>query len=170
MYFSGKDINSIVIKEPEKKNIEVNPSLFIRLHDLHDDKEHSPGVLLDIPLLRIQNYEDKERSILSLVSQNDVSVFSGSMPFMPAFVYITNAMMSAKLRELSTHEFKSNYIAPLDSSIKELKHNFLPSLNSYFYSPQGYTWNDKDDIKQYFYGNIAGTIDRLYYAIYGHYH
>lgn len=135
MCFSGKDINSIIFKESGKKEIQVNPTLFIRLQDLQDDKEQSLRVLLDIPLLRIQNYEDKERSILrSLVSQNDASVFSGTMPVMPALVYITNAMMSAELRESSTQDFKSNYLSPLDNSIKESEHNFLPSLNSYFYS------------------------------------
>ncbi|CUM53663.1 unnamed protein product [Debaryomyces tyrocola] len=173
MYFSGKDINSIIVKKPEGKEIEINRNLFDNLYHL-GDKEQCLRVLLDTPLLKFEKYKDKKRRVLrNLVSEddedNDGPMYSGRMPFMPAYVYITNLVMRAKFREISILEFKTNYLAPLDSSIKESKRNLFPSLEEHFRSPWGNTWNTKHYIKQHFDGNIVSTIERLYHAINGYY-
>lgn len=85
MYFSGKDINSIIVKKPEGKEIEINRNLFDNLYHL-GDKEQCLRVLLDTPLLKFEKYKDKERGVLrNLVSEddedNDGPMYSGRMPF-----------------------------------------------------------------------------------------
>lgn len=159
MYFSGKDIKAIIVEEPSREAIKINPTLF---NSLRDNNEQSTRILLDIPLLKIRDYRGKTKQVMkSLVPQSDADVFAGDMPFMSALVYITNAMMNAKFTGLSIDEFKTNYLSPFDKTIKESKIQYLPCLNPVFPYPLAYDWDDEFDIHQYFRQDISGSIERI---------
>ena len=73
------------------------------------------------PLLKIRDLN--EHKVLPapkrIIDKFSASVSVGSTPDLPALYYITNAMVAAEFREINSNEFKINFLAPLDTAIRE---------------------------------------------------
>lgn len=125
MYFSGEESNVMTYDDPENECIRVNPSLYDRVQN---NDEQNARVFLDTHLLRIRSYGSLENlGSKRLVSKSDASVSLGTIPFMPALVYITGALMEADFREMTSDEFKESYLAPFDNAIR----NQVLAMTSY---------------------------------------
>ncbi|CUM56002.1 unnamed protein product [Debaryomyces tyrocola] len=122
MYFSGEDSNNITYDDPVNKCIRINPSLYARVHD---DNEQNIRVFLDTHLLKITNIQHNQKlpTLEHIVSKHNASISTGSTTVLLALNYVTNAMMAAEFREISSDEFKNTYLAPLDKVIKKANFN-----------------------------------------------
>ncbi|CUM57426.1 unnamed protein product [Debaryomyces tyrocola] len=72
-------------------------------------------------------------------------------------VYITDALMTADFREMSSDEFKERYLAPLDTTIRESSIKIQLLLDEYAY-PLGDACHAESAIQEYFNWRIAPTI------------
>ena len=54
-----------------------------------------------------------------MIHKFSASVSVGNTPDLAALYYITNMMVTAEFREISSNEFKNNFLAPLDIAIRE---------------------------------------------------
>lgn len=95
------------------------------------------------------------------MSKNKASVDIGHMPFMPILVYTSRALITADLKEVSSHDFKDRYLVPLDNHISESNISGQLLTEDYRYT-LGDAMNREHYIEQNFDREIAGTIDRLY--------
>ena len=168
MYFSGEDSNNITYDDPSNRCIRINPSLYARVQD---DNEQNMRVFLDTHLLKIRNipHNQKLPTLEHIVSKHNASVSTGSTTVMLALNYVTNAMMTAEFREISSDEFKNTYLAPLDMVIKDSCIREELSSMRYAY-PLGDARHVEDDIQLYFSHQIEDTTARLYRDILDEYH
>ncbi|MDN6749727.1 MAG: DUF3698 domain-containing protein [Staphylococcus equorum] len=164
MYFSGEESKEITYDDPDNQCIRVNAELYSRVQI---DNEQNTRVFLDTHLLRIRDDEaEQESSSVRIVAKSDASISVGAMPLMSLVVYITDALMTAEFREMSSDGFKKNYLAPLDNSLKERDIGDDLLSKKYVY-PFGDASHVEDHIQQYFNEEIAGTIKRLYRDVSG---
>ncbi|CAG89920.2 DEHA2F26576p [Debaryomyces hansenii CBS767] len=166
MYFSGEDSNNITFDEPTRNCIEVDPMLFTRVQN---DEEQNVRVFLDTHLLKIRSRRGLgERAPGKLVSKSHASINVGLVPDILALAYITDAMVNAEFREMSSEEFKSSYLAPLETTIRESKFAIRPLAVQYTY-PSGNSRNVGHHIQKYF-NEICRPIENLYQDICCRYH
>ena len=168
MYFSGEDSNNITYHDPANKCIRINPSLYARVQD---DNEQNIRVFLDTHLLKIRNISHNQKlpTLEHIISKHNASVSTGSTTVMLALNYVTKAMMTAEFREISSDEFKSTYMAPLDKVIKNSNLSEDLLLKRYTY-PLGDATHVEDDIQIYFDEEIARSMKRFYRDILDDYH
>ena len=159
MYFSGEDSNDITFDEPARNRLVLDPTLFARVQN---DEEQNVRVFLDTHLLRIRSRGDLvEHPPKKFVSKNHVSVSVGMAPDLSALGYITDAMINAEFREMSSEEFKNSYLGPLETGIRGQNFSIWPLLRSYRY-PLGNPQHVEQNIQYYFNGTICVPINDLY--------
>ena len=159
MYFSGVDSKAIAIDDPNGRCIRLNAELYDRVQN---NNEQNTRVFLDTHLLRIRDDDDAEESFSDrIVPKSDASISVGAMPLMPILIYITDILMKAEFREMSSVEFKESYLAPLDDALKEtnITDEFLSKKYNY---PLGDAIHVEDHIQRYFSRQIEDTTDSLY--------
>jgi hypothetical protein len=156
MYFSGVDSSAITIDDPNSGCIRINAELYARVRN---NNEQNTRVFLDTHLLRIRSNEQKPSS-QRLISKSNASVLLERMPLTSVVVYITNALMKAEFREMSSDLFNERYFVPLDNAIRELSIQRRPLLDEYVY-PSGDAMYKVHDIQDYF-SEIAIPIRLLY--------
>ena len=123
MYFSGEDSNDITFDEPARNRLVLDPTLFARVQN---DEEQNVRVFLDTHLLRIRSRGGLvENSPKKFVSKNHASIGVGVAPDLSALAYITDAMINAEFREMSSKEFKNSYLAPLETGIRGQKFSYM---------------------------------------------
>ena len=126
------------------------------------DYEQNARVFLDIPLLKIRGLDQPK--VLSapehIIHKFSAPVSVGSTPDLPALYYITNAMVAAEFREISSDEFKTNFLAPLDTAIRES--NICDIFSSHMYAYPVAESNNEEWIQKYFNGRILTPIETLY--------
>ncbi|CUM55537.1 unnamed protein product [Debaryomyces tyrocola] len=167
MYFSGEDSNDITFDEPTRNRLVVDPTLFA---GVQNDEEQNVRVFLDTHLLKIRRRGDLvEHSPDKFVSKNHASIGVGVEPDLSALAYITDAMINAEFREMSSEEFKSSYLAPLENGIRGQNFSIWPLLRSYPY-PLGNPQRVENHIQDYFSETIRGPIKDLYRDICGVHH
>lgn len=166
MYFSGEDNNDITFDEPTMDRLVVDPTLFARVQN---DEEQNVRVFLDTYLLKIRSIGDLvEHAPEKFVSKNHASVSVGMAPDLSALAYITGAMVNAEFREMSNEEFKSSYLAPLETTIRELKLRIRLLAVQYIY-PLGNPQHVENHIQEYC-NTISWPIQDLYRNICGPHH
>ncbi|CUM52899.1 unnamed protein product [Debaryomyces tyrocola] len=167
MYFSGEDSNDITFDEPTMDRLVVDSTLFARVQN---DEEQNVRVFLDTRLLKIRSIEDLvEHAPEKFVSKNHASIGVGVAPDLSALAYITDAMINAEFREMSSEEFKSSYLAPLDTAMRGQKYRIKPLAALYIY-PLGNPQRVENHIQKYFSHTICGPIESLYQDICGKSH
>ncbi|CUM48469.1 uncharacterized protein AC631_01088 [Debaryomyces fabryi] len=167
MYFSGINDKSITFDDPDGRCIRVNRELYTRVED---DNEQNARVFLDTRLLRIRSKGvEGEIGSEKLITKSDVSVSVETRASLPILFYVTNALILAEFREISSNEFKDRYLAPLDKAIKmsSLAGDILSRKYSY---PLGDAMHVENDIQRYFDKYIAREIDELYRNMGGEHH
>ncbi|CUM66616.1 uncharacterized protein PRCAT00004287001 [Priceomyces carsonii] len=170
MYFSGKESEDITLDDPENDYIRINPELYAKVQL---DNEQNARVFLDTYLLRIRDYMPEDMYAVEqedrIVSRSDASVSLETRVFIPALVYVTNLMIVADFREMTSNEFKTTYLAPLNDALREsiIGDGYL--LKRYAY-PFGDATHVEGDIQRYFDEGIGGSINTLYREICGKYH
>ncbi|CUM56121.1 unnamed protein product [Debaryomyces tyrocola] len=159
MYFSGKNINEIFYDDPDNQRIHIYPSLFI---ELMSDREQNARVFLDTPLLKIRSLDQPKLlpAPEHIINKFSASVSIGSTPDLAALYYITNLMVAAGFRDISSDEFKDDFLAPLDSAIKGSK--FVNKLLSDEYIYPIAQSNSEEWIQRYFNWYILKAINSLY--------
>ena len=166
MYFSGEDSNDITFDEPTMDRLVVDPTLFARVQN---DEEQNVRVFLDTHLLKIRSMGDSvEHTPEKFVSKNHASVSVGMALDLSALAYITDAMVNAEFREMSSEEFKSSYLAPLETTIGKLKLRIRPLAVQYNY-PLGNPGQVEYHIQEYC-NTISWPIQDLYRDICGPHH
>ena len=167
MYFSGEDSNDITFDEPARNRLVLDPTLFARVQN---DEEQNVRVFLDTHLLRIRSRGGLvEHAPKKFVSKNHASIGVGMAPDLSALAYITDAMINAGFREMSSEEFKSSYLAPLETTIRKLKLRTRPLAIQYNY-PLGNPQHVEQNIQYYFNGTICVPINDIYQDICGVHH
>lgn len=125
---------------------------------------------MDTHLLKIRRRGDLvEHAPDKFVSKNHASIGVGVEHDLSALAYITDAMINAEFREMSSEEFKSSYLAPLENGIRGQDFSIWPLLRSYSY-PLGNPQRVENHIQKYFSHTICGPIERLYQDICGKRH
>ena len=167
MYFSGKNSNEIFYDDPDNQCIQIYPSLFA---ELVSDGEQNSRVFLDTPLLKIWGIDQPK--ILPapehIINKFSASVSVGSTPDLVALYYITNMMVTAEYREISSNEFKNNFLAPLDTVIRES--DIRDRVLSYMYAYPVAESNNEEWIQKYFSWYILKAINSLYLFTCGRHH
>ena len=167
MYFSGEDSNDITFDEPTRNRLVLDPTLFARIQN---DEEQNVRVFLDTHLLRIRSREDLiENAPKKFVSKNHASIGVGVAPDLSALAYITDAMVNAEFREMSSEEFKNSYLSPLETGIRGQKLDIKPLASQYRY-PLGNPQCVENHIQDYFSETIRGPIKDLNRDICGVHH
>ncbi|CUM56122.1 unnamed protein product [Debaryomyces tyrocola] len=158
MYFSGKSSNDIFYDDPDHRCIHICSSLFTLLLDY----EQNARVFLDTPLLKIRGLDQPKLlpAPEHIIHKFSASVSVGSTPDLVALCYITNAMVAAEFREFSSDEFKNNFLAPLDTAIKES--DICDIFSSHMYSYPVAESNNEEWIQEYFSWYILKAINSLY--------
>ncbi|KRZ99907.1 uncharacterized protein AC631_04315, partial [Debaryomyces fabryi] len=167
MYFSGKNSNDIFFDDPDNQCIQIYPSLFI---ELVSDGEQNTRVFLDTPLLKIRDLNQPEALPVPkhIIDKYSVSVSIGSTPDLPVLYYITNAMVKAEFREISSDEFKRSFLEPFEMTIRGTNFIQRQLLNAYEY-PRAPS-NNEECIQKYFNGRILTPIENVYKYTYGQHH
>lgn len=93
----------------------MNPKLFA---SVQNDEEQNTRVSLDTHLLRIRNNGTAEFTE-KLVTKSRASIFMSTVPDYLALVYISDAMVNAEFKKMSSDQLKNSYLVPLNTAIKE---------------------------------------------------
>ncbi|KRZ98280.1 uncharacterized protein AC631_05960, partial [Debaryomyces fabryi] len=167
MYFSGKNSNDIFYDDPGNQLIQIFPSLFV---ELVSDGEQNTRVFLDTPLLKIRDLDQSKilPTPKHIIDKYSASVSIGSIPDLPALYYITNVLVKAEFREISSDEFKCNFFAPLDAAIRVS--NILDRFLSYVYEYPRAQSNNEEFVQRYFNGRVLTPIENLYKYTCGQHH
>ncbi|CUM68455.1 uncharacterized protein PRCAT00006180001 [Priceomyces carsonii] len=170
MYFSGEESKEIAFDDPASECIRINPALYTKVQN---DNDQNARVFLDTHLLRVHNDIPEEEFTLDkierIVPKSDASVSVETRAFILALNYVTNLMVVADFREMTSNEFKTTYLAPLDNALRGSIIDDEYLLKRYAY-PFGDATNVEGDIQEYFDQKIADSINTLYGEIYGKYH
>ena len=122
------------------------------------------------PLLKIRDLN--EHKVLPapkrIIDKFSASVSVGSTPDLPALYYITNAMVAAEFREINSNEFKINFLAPLDTAIRES--DICDIFSSHMYAYPVAESKNEEWIQRYFNGRILAPVETLYQSICGRHH
>ncbi|CUM68456.1 uncharacterized protein PRCAT00006181001, partial [Priceomyces carsonii] len=157
MYFSGEESKEIAFDDPASECIRINPALFTKVQN---DNDQNARVFLDTHLLRIHNDIPEEEFTLDkierIVPKSDASVSVETRASIPLLNFVTNLMTTADFKEMTSDEFKTTYLAPLDNALKgsDIK---APLLSMTYRYPFGDATNVEGDIQRYFDGKIADS-------------
>ncbi|CUM68453.1 uncharacterized protein PRCAT00006178001, partial [Priceomyces carsonii] len=157
MYFSGEESKEIAFDDPASECIRINPALFTKVQN---DNEQNARVLLDTHLLRIRNYipadELSLEKIERIVPKSDASVSVETRASIPLLNFVTNLMTTADFKEMTSDEFKTSYLAPLENALKG-SHISTRLLSQDYRYPFGDATNVEGDIQEYFDQKIADS-------------
>ncbi|KAK6454372.1 uncharacterized protein RJT20DRAFT_148276 [Scheffersomyces xylosifermentans] len=153
MFFSAIYSNKIIEIDTERF-IQINTEL---VREAFRDCETGTRIHLDIPLLNLSPKSPKEENF----PLSNVSLGTGTNPVFPAFVYITDALLSAKFRPIGSSTFIRRYLLPLDRQIKRADIRDSHLRPSFGIPRQEVIWSEVI-IHSYFNAKISPAIQSLY--------
>ena len=164
MYFSGIESKDITYDDPERQCMRIKPELYSRVEN---NCEQNTRVFLDTHLLKIRHVDEGEQRLSEItIPKSDASITLGHMPFIPLLIYVSDLLMKAEFKEISSDEFKGIYLAPLDNALKESDIR-CPPLPDYFVYPRELRAFVEGDFQRFFDVEVASTIRNLYHYIGG---
>ncbi|KAK6455246.1 uncharacterized protein RJT20DRAFT_148176 [Scheffersomyces xylosifermentans] len=156
MFFSGRNSDNIVVKEPNGLGISINPALFeIRLRDPQENLK----IVLDTHSLQLRDRPASQS--VELIAKSSISVTAGPTQTRSAFLYVTNALPMARYRQMDYVEFQGKYLQPLKDAIENGNIRSWSMQHSYRY-PVALSDASAKDIQNYFERSMERTIYHLY--------